>query len=390
MSQQLDKMTVCGLMSGTSLDGVDVAIVELEQLEENIDFKVKYFNTVEYDDLLKGRLQNIVNPNSQSPDISSMNMLLGEVFANAVIETMKESGIDQSEIDLISSHGQTIFHETIKNEKDKYHRANTLQIGDISVIAELTGIPTIGDFRTRDVAVGGQGAPLVPFADFHLFRSKTAGRALVNIGGITNFTILPPNCEKSDVIAYDTGPGNMMIDAFVEFYTSGKQSYDANGELAAKGQVNDKWLSKLLAHPYFAMPAPKSTGREEFGKDYAKQLWKEAEEFEIKELDRIATITALTAHTLANELNKFINNEQVHEVYISGGGVHNETLLLELNRLMAKHVHAEKFEILGMSSDAKEAVVFALLGYLGFQKRTNNLPRATGAKKDVVMGKISW
>lgn len=390
MAAQLEKMTVCGLMSGTSLDGVDVAIVELNQSSGKIDFKLLFFNTIDYEPQLKEKLQKVVLPNSQTPEISSMNMLLGEVYANAVLNTIDKAGLKKEDIDLISSHGQTIFHEPVKREIDRYHRPNTLQIGDIGVIAELTGIPTIGDFRTRDVAVGGQGAPLVPFADFHLFRSEEYGRALVNIGGITNFTILPPNSRQDDVIAYDTGPGNMLIDAFVEFYTNGKQHYDVDGHLASQGKINEKWLEGLLKHTYYAKEAPKSTGREEFGKDYAELLWEQGHDLGITELDRISTITALTARTLAFELNKFIAKSQVHEVYISGGGVHNQTLLNEIDRHLYNGIKVRKIEELGMSSDAKEAVVFALLGYLGFQKQYNNLPQATGAAKEVVMGKISW
>ncbi len=387
----LKKMTVCGLMSGTSLDGVDVAIVEFTpSLHGKIDYSLVYFNTIDYDEPLKEKLQDIVLPNSQSPAISSMNMLLGEVFADAVLETVEQSGLTLSEIDLIASHGQTIFHEPERNVNDPHHRANTLQIGDISVIAEKTGIPTIGDFRTRDVAVGGQGAPLVPFADYHLFRSDEVGRALINIGGITNVTILKKKATENDVIAYDTGPGNMMIDAFVHYYSNGKMSYDRNGELASKGIVQEKWLDELMNHAYFSKDYPKSTGREEFGFDYAKKLWEEAAALNISELDRIATITALTARTLTKELNEFIKTGHLHEVYVSGGGVHNEILLQLINEDLMNDIEVKKVEELGMSSDAKEALVFALLGFLGFQKQTNNLPQATGANKAVIMGKISW
>ncbi|WP_054751784.1 anhydro-N-acetylmuramic acid kinase [Piscibacillus salipiscarius] len=184
------RMRVCGIMSGTSLDGVDVAIVDFEEQNGNIDFNLVHFSTVPYSHQLSERLRSIVQPSSQSPDISSMNMLLGDVFANAVNTTIQKSGLSHEDIDLISSHGQTIYHDPIIHEDDSLHQPSTLQIGDISVIAEKTGIPTIGDFRTRDIAVGGQGAPLVPFVDYTLLRSEHSGRILVNIGGISNLTVL--------------------------------------------------------------------------------------------------------------------------------------------------------------------------------------------------------
>ncbi|SEQ68639.1 anhydro-N-acetylmuramic acid kinase [Piscibacillus halophilus] len=384
------EMTVVGLMSGTSLDGVDVAITKFQMVDQKIDFESLFFETYPFELELKNRLQRLVLPTAQSPDISSMNFLLGEVFGEAVNKAIIDSGLRFEDIDLVSSHGQTIFHNVTEQNDDPYHRLNTLQIGDISVIAERTGITTIGDFRTRDVAVGGQGAPLVPFADYTLFRSENFGRVLVNVGGITNLTVLPKGCKSDDVIAYDSGPGNMLIDAFVYFYTNGEKSFDENGKLASEGEIDYDWLNQLLKNPYYYKSPPKSTGREEFGYDYAKTLWTEAEALNVKPINRITTITALTSHTLAKAIVDHLEQGQIQEIYLSGGGWHNPTLVQFVEDLLPSGLTIKSTEELGIHSDAKEAIVFALLGFLGFNKHFNNLPAATGATKNVIMGKISW
>ena len=290
---------------------------------------------------------------------------------------------------LISSHGQTIFHQPSPVLVADHEVASTLQIGDISVIAERTGIMTVGDFRTRDMAVGGQGAPLVPYADHLLFKEKQFGRVLVNIGGISNITVLPKNCSVSEVIAYDTGPGNMIMDAFTNWATDGNQSYDKDGILAAKGKVDQHWLQKLLQHDYFKLPPPKSTGRELFGMDFARVLWDEAEKNHISDLDKIATATELTAVTIAQEIGKSVERGKIEEVLISGGGRYNHTLMERISYHLPK-VTVKGTEEYDMPADAKEAIVFALLGYQCYRKRPNNLPSATGATRSVVMGKIAW
>lgn len=387
---QIPKMTVIGLMSGTSLDGMDIAIVDLQKRKENIDLELRYFQTVPYEKEIKKKLEKIVVPSAASPEISSMNMLLGEVFAEGILHAIEDSGIQISDIKLISSHGQTIFHDSVLRKDVSSHRPNTLQIGDISVIAERTGITTIGDFRTRDMAVGGQGAPLVPFLDYHLFKSKDKGRALLNIGGIANITVIPPNSNNTEVIAYDTGPGNMLLDAFVFWHTKGKESYDDSGALASKGMVDEEWLEELLKHPYYEKNLPKTTGREQFGMEYARELWEEAEKRDIPPLNRIATLTSLTSVTLGKALANYIKKDRIEEIYISGGGWHNRTMIERLKAYLPKNVKISSSKELGIDGDAKEAIAFALFGYLGFHKQPNNLPAATGASKTVMMGKISW
>ena len=389
-SLHLPKMTVIGVMSGTSLDGMDIAIVDFQQEKNEVDFNLRYFTTIPFEEEVMLRLEKVVVPTTPSSEISFMNMLLGEVFAGAVLQVIKEAGLQKTDIDLISSHGQTVFHDPFLKSEDPLYRPNTLQLGDISVIAERTGITTIGDFRTRDMAVGGQGAPLVPFLDYRLYQSPKIGRVLVNIGGIANFTVIPKGAPCEKVIAYDTGPGNMIIDAFVSWHTDGKQQYDENGQLASIGNINHEWLQQLLEHPYYSADYPKSTGRELFGIDYAKQIWTEGEMKNISELDRIATVTALTSYTLGHALKRHVEEDDVKEIYMSGGGWHNYTMVNWVKNILPHQVHIGSSEELGIDGDAKEAIAFALFGYLGYYKQPNNLPSATGASKGVVMGKISW
>ncbi|MDZ5473704.1 anhydro-N-acetylmuramic acid kinase [Bacillus sp. 31A1R] len=380
---------VVGLMSGTSLDGIDAALVRITE-EEELHLDTIFFNSYPFSKEVKEAILDICNPETaRIENISSMNFLLGELFAEASLKVITEAGFNKSDIDLISSHGQTIYHQPTKINLAGYQVASTFQIGDISVIAERTGITTVGDFRTRDMAAGGQGAPLVPFADYILFKNKEFGRVLLNIGGIANLTVLPKNSTEVDCVAYDTGPGNMIIDAFMKWATNGEKSYDAGGEFAAKGMVNKGWLAKLLNHSYYQVEIPKSTGREMFGIQYAEKLWLEAEDLKLSLEDRLATVTALTAYTIAGEIKKHIEPAQLKEVLVSGGGYHNQTLLKELSNQLPE-LEIQGTNHLGVSPDAKEAMIFALLGYKCLKQQTNNLPSATGATKPVIMGKISW
>jgi anhydro-N-acetylmuramic acid kinase len=377
-------------MSGTSLDGLDIAIVDFFIKSNQIVYELKHFITMSYSDELTTQLFQLMDPLVPLNHVSSMNMYLGELYAKYIKDALVDSEISYDSIDLISSHGQTIWHEPTVLTQREYARPNTMQIGDISVLAEHSGIPVIGDFRTRDMAAGGQGAPLVPFADQILFQSQANGRVLVNIGGISNMSVLPPVHFPQEVIAYDTGPGNMIIDAFVKKYSNGLQSYDTNGDLAKDGLVHNEWLANLLKNDYFLLPAPKSTGRELFGSNCSDKLWLQGDEFGCSAVDKIATITMLTAKSLATEIKKYIQSHDLKEVFVSGGGVHNKTLLAYLAELLPAQIDVKTSDEIGISGDAKEAFVFALLGYLGFQKTPNNLPSATGAKKQTVLGKISW
>lgn len=378
-------------MSGTSVDGIDVAIVEIVEEDGVIDLELLHFDTVAYPSAVKKGILELCNPSTASIQmISNMNMLLGMLFAEAVNQVVKQAGFCNEAIDFISSHGQTIFHQPEKVNTAGHLVSSTLQIGDISMIAELTGITTVGDFRTRDMAVGGQGAPLVPYADYLLFRDQEIGRVLVNIGGIANLSILPKACNEDQVIAYDTGPGNMIIDYFAEQSSNGILSCDVDGKLALQGTIQKDWLNRLLTDSYYAEKPPKSTGRERFGTAYAKKLWEEAESLSISLVDRIATVTKLTAITIANEINKYAVEFEIGEVLISGGGSNNPVLMQEIISSLPDKVIVRKLDEIGIPADAKEAMVFALLGYQYLNKRTNNLPKATGASRRVMMGKVAW
>ena len=381
---------VVGLMSGTSIDGIDAALVKIKDTQTIVDVDLVHFTSLAYSDDIKVSLLELCYPETSRLDaLSRMNMYLGDLFADAAVKVITEAGMCKQDITLIASHGQTIFHQPEKEEMAGKMITSTLQIGDISMIAEKTGITTVGDFRPRDMSAGGQGAPLVPYADYLLFTSKTVGRALVNIGGIANITILPRKSDADDVIAYDTGPGNMIIDAFVRWATDFKETFDEDGKWAAKGKINVLWLNELLTHDYFHQALPKTTGREQFGTHYAEKLWDDANKYQISHADRIATITELTARTIAEEIKKHATTSDIKEVLISGGGRYNSTLMKRITAHLPA-IKVKPTDDYNMDADAKEAIVFALLGYQCYHKRPNNLPSATGASHPVIMGKIAW
>ncbi|WP_231505611.1 anhydro-N-acetylmuramic acid kinase [Bacillus sp. EB01] len=388
MNKDKTEKIVIGLMSGTSLDGIDAALVSIKEEKEDIQLNLLHFTTLPYSEMVRETILRLCDPDkARIEDISAMNMLLGELFADAAKKVVTEANKTMDEIDLISSHGQTIFHQPEHAEIAGYSISSTLQIGDIGLIAERTGVTTVGDFRTRDMAAGGQGAPLVPYADQLLFREKGHGRVLVNIGGIANITVLPPEISEESILAFDTGPGNMIIDAFAGWATNGKQSFDENGSIAAGGKADEDWLNKLLAHEYYKQTPPKSTGRELFGIEYARKCW---EESSLSAADKLATVTELTARTLASDITRYIESHKIKEVFVSGGGWHNRTLIERLQIQLPNAIKIGSTEELGIPGDAKEAVVFALLGYQCLMKRYNNLPSATGARSEVIMGKIAW
>jgi len=376
-------------MSGTSLDGLDIAVADFQQVRDEIDYELVLFRTMPYSLELRVALLELMDPAAPLQRVSSMNMYLGELYARLIREALVDSKIDYSSIDLISSHGQTLWHEPEPLEQHRFARANTLQIGDISALAGFSGKPVIGDFRTRDIAAGGQGAPLVPLADQTLFQSESEGRVLLNIGGIANMTVIPTAGSERETLAYDTGPGNMIIDAFTSIHTEGRLAYDEGGQFAKAGKVSEGWLDQLLSHPYFQLSAPKSTGRELFGEVQAQLLWKQGDGYGLSAEDKIATVTMMAAVTIADEVNKFGESHELKNVFVSGGGVHNETLIDFLRGLLPGMSLRQTAEI-GIEGDAKEAFVFALLGYLGFHQQPNNLPAATGADNTAVLGKIAW
>ena len=321
--------------------------------------------------------------NGSTRQISELNFLVGEAFAKAALAVIKEARLSTSDIDLIGSHGQTIYHNPPSSKKGI---PATTQIGELDVIAERTGITTIGDFRTRDVAAGGEGAPLVPYVDYLLFHKSGKVSIVQNVGGIANATVVTERIE--DVIAFDTGPGNMLMDNIVSLTTNGEKRFDQDGRLASQGSVNKVLLEKLLSHPFFAKSPPKSTGAELFGKEKASELYALVKEKRISLNDLIATLLELTLESIAISYERFIFPKwNVSEVILSGGGARNPLFVKKLKKKI-DHVKFSTSDDYGIPVEAKEAVAFAVLANELISGNCANLPSATGAERRVPLGKI--
>jgi anhydro-N-acetylmuramic acid kinase len=377
------RLRVAGLMSGTSADGVDVAIVDIDSRST----RLVAFATFPYSAAIRKAIFSLFDPATSTVDkICYYNFVLGHIFADAVIKLCGSSGISLKTIDLIGSHGQTIYHNPSGGRYAKRIVRSTLQIGEPAVIAQRTGIVTVADFRPADMAVGGQGAPLVPFTDYILFADKRITRAVQNIGGIANVSYLPASSTPAGIVAFDTGPGNMIIDGLMNLISGGKKSYDRNGAFAARGAVNQAMLSKMLMHPYFRRRPPKTTGREEFGLSYSRDIYKNAVAGHICNEDIVATATAFTAVTIADAYRRFLPKIPA-QVILCGGGAKNKTLIKMLREQL------EKTKILttgdfGIDPDAKEAVSFAILAWAAVKGIPGSVPAATGGQRPVILGKI--
>lgn len=355
-------MRVAGIMSGTSLDGIDVAVVDITGRGWTKKVATVATASRPYPKRVRDALLGVSNRQTHTAEISRLNFLLGELYAQAVLAA------GAGEIELIGCHGQTIYHES---------GANTLQIGEAAVIAERTGVPVVSNFRARDIAAGGTGAPLVPYVDYLLFRHARRHRVAVNIGGIANITSIPAGASPEDVLAFDTGPGNMVIDALVRKHTGAL--YDRGGRIAARGAVQERLIRRLLQAPYYNAPPPKSAGREQYGDEFLAH-------FEgLKPEDAIATATALTAASIAFGIGRFARGP-VDDVIVSGGGAHNPRLMAYLAALLPSVHPASDF---GVDIDFKEAVAFAILAYETWHGRPSNLPSATGAGRAVILGDLT-
>lgn len=378
---QKNKKLAVGLMSGTSLDGIDAALVEIENSGADTRVTLLHFETLSYEVEEREQILQLCSPSTSSvDDICRINVYLGKKMADAAIKVIKNAGKTPQQVDFISSHGQTIYH------MPEHHA--TLQIGELAVIAEESGCLTIGDFRPNDMAAGGQGAPLVPFVDFLLFNSKEKGRILLNIGGISNVTVLPANTEADQVKAFDTGPGNVLIDAIVRIGTNGKLLYDEGGKMGVQGNVCQEWLEHILSvDENVTQQPPKSTGREFYSMDMAKRLWQEGVSRSLSLEDIVATVTHYTIQSIARNIKEFIDPYyDIQEVLVGGGGVHNVEIMKGLQSQVKQNVTS--MEKLNFSSDAKEAIAFTILGNEFLHGQPNNLPTATGAERPVVMGKL--
>ncbi|MGE6376442.1 anhydro-N-acetylmuramic acid kinase AnmK [Peribacillus muralis] len=378
-------MYIVGLMSGTSLDGIDAALVRvnnggLKTEIEMIDFITHPFPK----DVEEEIIQSLSINTSNVQLICSLNFKLGKLFSEATKEVCQKAGLPLKDLDLIGCHGQTIYHQPLQEQNMV---PSTLQIGEPAVIAYETNTPVISNFRTMDMAAGGQGAPLVPYTEYVLYRSESKGRLLQNIGGIGNVTVLPKQATLDDMYAFDTGPGNMIIDEVCRQLFHSK--YDEGGEIAKQGHVNEELLSHCLSHPYIMSHPPKSTGRELFGKQYVENLLKKFET--VPGQDILTTVTMFTAKSIVENYRAFIlPKTEIEEVIIGGGGSYNNTLIEMIQSLLGDSITVLTQEELGYSSEAKEAVAFALLANETFQGKPSNVPSATGAKKAVILGNITF
>jgi len=376
---------VIGLMSGTSVDGIDAALVKIKGSGMSTDIKLVDFITVDFPEGLKEFvLKNSQIGSSDVADICKLNFLIAQLYAEAIRQLCNHSGIPIEKIDLIGSHGQTIHHLPQPEALFGRQVRSTLQIGDPSVLAKLTGVVTVGDFRVGDMALGGQGAPLVPYFDFLLFRSEKLSRGLLNIGGISNITLLPRGCLVSDVRAFDTGPGNMLIDQLMKALYN--KEYDENGYVAAHGNVNEELLGYLMEDDFVNAAPPKSTGRERYGKRFVSEILSKFKA--ISPDDIVATATEFTAMSVFINYDKHLKAiSQIDELFVSGGGVHNRWLLKRLEELFSG-VKVKPAEEIGISSDAKEAVCFAVLANETISGNESNIPSVTGASRATLLGKI--
>ncbi|MCZ2074991.1 MAG: anhydro-N-acetylmuramic acid kinase [Bryobacteraceae bacterium] len=363
-------MRVAGIMSGTSLDGIDVAIIEIRgrrwQLLEHC--------TIPYPRKVRSALLSISNAVTHTATIARLHFLLGELYARA---------LGDREVELVGCHGQTVFHEGTAVSFLGVKVSSTLQIGEAALIAERTGVPVISDFRPRDIAAGGKGAPLVPYVDYFLFRHPRRGRVALNIGGIANITAISPGAGPGEVIAFDTGPGNMAIDALVAEHTGGKQRFDRGGSIAARGAVDRKLLDRLLRAPFYKAKPPKTAGREQYGREFVTELLATGRGLP----DLIATATAFTAAAVCEGIRRFVPF-RVDDLIVSGGGAHNPVLMGYLAAFLPE-AEVQTSTDFGIDIDAKEAIAFAILAYETWHRRPSNLPSATGARHPAILGKIT-
>ena len=382
---------VLGMMSGTSADGIDVALVRISGAPPNLNARLLSHASVKYPPALRKEILRVAE---QRPLIagalSQLNFRLGELFAGAAIAACRHFRVALSKIALVGSHGQTIFHQGRPMPYFGSPTASTLQIGEPSVIAARTGITTVGDFRPADIALRGQGAPLVPYADYLLYRHTKLGRISLNLGGIANITVLPRAAKPQQVLAFDTGPANMLIDALVAHFTQSRLRFDKNARLAMQGRSLPALLDDLLGDPYLKLAPPKSTGREYYGHAYLKMLFSLGRHYRASPNDLIRAATIFTALSVVDALNRFVlPTTKIQQLIVSGGGAHNPLILAQLAAALPG-IEVLPSGRLGIPEDAKEALAFALLAYETFHQRPANLPSATGARGLAILGKISY
>jgi len=385
----LEERVVAGLMSGTSADGVDIVVTRVRGFGRDIKYKVLHKDTVPYPDELRKYILDSIEQGSVR-DICLLNHLVAEAFSSALKNSLESSSISLSEIDLIGSHGQTLYHFPEYASVGGVSSRCSLQLGSVQVIAERTGLITVGNFRVRDIAAGGQGAPIIAYVDYSLLSDPVKGRLVQNIGGIANVTVLPGNPEVEDVYAFDTGPGNSLIDFTVSMLYP-ELSYDPGGEIASKGCCDEEILRELMTHEYITKPPPKTTGREVFNRSFAKRIIEKGLSKGLSKEDLVATVTMFTVKSIVKNYDLFILPKvRVEEVIVGGGGIRNKTLIKHFEEeLRRRGLRMLKHEDFGIDSKIKEALGMAVLAHATLSGVPNNIPGATGAERSVVMGEIA-
>ncbi len=378
-------MLVAGIMSGTSVDGIDVALVELSGEAASLRCRLVAYHEIPFPDEVRDEVLAVSDAVVATSRISQLDFLLGQLFGQAVIEACDRSELAASQLDLVGSHGQTIYHQGEREPWHGFEVASTLQIGESACIARACGVPVVSDFRPSDIAAGGIGAPLVPYVDYLLFNSDLTSRVVLNIGGIANLSALPAGRGAGAVVAFDTGPGNMVMDQLIAHFTDGEQRYDCDGKMALSGRADEAFVDELLADPWYALPAPKSTGRERYGKRFAKRILDRG----LSPADAMASAARLTARSILLGLERWVRPVMsVEQLLVSGGGWRNPAIMAPLKDSLAE-TRVGPTDDLGVPAGAKEAVAFAVLAYESYHGRPGNLPSATGADRPVVLGKIS-
>ncbi|MBZ5528232.1 MAG: anhydro-N-acetylmuramic acid kinase [Acidobacteriia bacterium] len=382
-------MLVLGIMSGTSADGIDVALARISGAPPRVRSELIAHTSLPFPAALRSEILRVAEGGKLTAgELSQLHARLGACYAQAALAACRKFGVSPKRIALIGNHGQTIFHQPIPTKYSGQPTASTLQLGDGSAIAARTGIPTICDFRPADLALGGQGAPLVPYVDYLLFRHARLARASLNLGGIANITVLPKNCLPSQVIAFDSGPANMLIDALSSHFSRGRLRYDKDARLALRGRSLPALLDELMRDPFLRIPPPKSTGREYYGREYVKNVLALGRRHKAKPEDLIRAVTIFTALSIVDALCRFVlPKTKIDQLIVSGGGAKNPLILAQLSAALPQ-IELLPSSQLGVPVEAKEAYAFALLAYETWHCRAGNLPSATGARGPAILGKI--
>jgi anhydro-N-acetylmuramic acid kinase len=377
---------IVGIMSGTSADGVDAALVHVRGSGENLAWRLLRHENLVYSAKVRDLILKCSEGQADTAALCRLNVLLGELFARAAAHVATQAGITLNTVDLIGSHGQTIQHLPAPHTITGINVRASLQIGEPAVIAERTGITTIANFRSRDLAVGGQGSPLMSYVDYLLFRNRSRGRLVINVAGVANLVAIPASAGPERLVGFDAGPGNLVIDGLVARMTGGREAFDHAGRYARQGRVLPDLLARLMQHPYLKQPPPKSCGREEFGRAFIEALV--GQNGGSAQPDVIATATRFTAEAIAAACRQFIMPHNVYEeAIVSGGGARNPALMDHLRDAMPE-ITLKLSDEYGLPAAAKEAIVFALLANETILGVPNNIPAVTGASRPVVLGTI--